>query len=243
MLDALVAAPPGKFDWVVAKLGVKAGWLSGPQAAQATRAAELLRLLEEQGRLAELERALRGAPVSRPVSTRRGIRAGIAVLGVALVAAGGFTRWLSMRHPPKMGIKLIWAPTDCPHQKEPRVGYGSCSELRELTWLQSQFNMLRHAHVRGFEDLQLNPKLEPAPDRVRGENWYLNLNSNGERFSVGVGYNRATDGHDGCLRIYKASNPRFRAATACLDASGQWWADDGWLDTYRYVDSTSAPRP
>jgi hypothetical protein len=59
MLDALCAMPQGHFDYVVAKLAVRGELLHGASAPQATRAADLVRYIEAQRRMGELEALLR----------------------------------------------------------------------------------------------------------------------------------------------------------------------------------------
>lgn len=233
LLDALCTATSGEFDLVLAKLAVPAAYLSSSQAAQATRAAELLRWVEQHERVADLEQALRAAATIGSRSNWQGRRLVIAALCVGAAASVGCWRWNSLLHAPS-GPPLIWAGSDCEH-KEPRIGYGSCNETRELAWLQSQINGLRSARVLGFEELQLDPRLEPGATS-QGDNWLLNLHSNGERFIVGVGYSAETRSKDGCLHLYNNRRPSFRAASACLDEHGHWWTSDGWLGTYRRIE-------
>jgi tetratricopeptide (TPR) repeat protein len=61
LLEALVAMLPGQFDFVVAKLNVPFAFLRGAAAPQATRAVDVVRYLESNGRLDEL-RAMVSAP-------------------------------------------------------------------------------------------------------------------------------------------------------------------------------------
>ena len=237
LLDALCTATSGEFDLVLAKLAVPAAYLSSSQAAQATRAAELLRWVEQHERIADLEQALRPAATIGSRSSGQRPRSAIAALGLVALASVGCWRWNSLRHAPS-GPPLIWAGSDCEH-KEPRIGYGSCNETRELPWLQSQINGLRSARVLGFEDLQLDPKLESVATS-QGGNWLLNLYSNGDRFSVGVGYSAEMRAKDGCLHLYNPRRPSFHASSACLDEQGHWWTSDGWLGTYRRIELDSA---
>lgn len=240
LFDALSAMPQGQFDLVLGKLAVPPAYVPGPQAAQGTRATELLRWVEQQNKLAELEALLKTAPASTAGGQLRRHRALILMAGLALLGVGGFTRWWRLRRPPE-GIKLIWSPSDC-ERKEPRIGYGSCNETRELPWLQSQINGLRHARARGFDGLRLDPTLQPTASG-KNENWLLYLESAGRRFIVGVGYDRDTRSKDGCLHLYDPQDSSFQSATACLDANGHWWASDGWLGTYRRIDPASPRRP
>jgi hypothetical protein len=60
ILDALCEMPPGQFDLVVAKL-VPPAVVPGPQASQASRAAEVVRFVEAQHRLEDLVTLLRPA--------------------------------------------------------------------------------------------------------------------------------------------------------------------------------------
>ncbi len=59
ILDTLCATPQGELDAVVAKLGLRLEFLPGASAAPATRAAEVVRILEAQHRLPELAAMLR----------------------------------------------------------------------------------------------------------------------------------------------------------------------------------------
>lgn len=233
LLDALCAAPPGQFDHVVAKLGVPTAHLSSPQAAQATRAGELLRWAERQGRLADLERALRltaGAD-KRPRSPLRSLAIGVLLTIVGALAVVG---WILHQRRPPVVVPLLWAPSDC-RNKEPLIGYGSCGELRDLPWLQSHLNGLSSGRVHGFDGLGLDPRVFSVSYRGK-ENWLLYIEPRGGgRFVIGVGYDRDTGGKDGCLHLYDTRNRRFRAATACMDKDGSWWASDGWLGTFRRV--------
>jgi nucleoside phosphorylase len=58
LLEVLRKLLPGAFDLLLAKLDVPMDTLSSAQSPQATRATELLRYVKEQGRLADVERAL-----------------------------------------------------------------------------------------------------------------------------------------------------------------------------------------
>jgi len=203
LLDALCTATSGEFDLVLAKLAVPAAYLSSSQAAQATRAAELLRWVEQHERIADLEQALRPAATIGSRSSGQRPRSAIAALGLVALASVGCWRWNSLRHAPS-GPPLIWAGSDC-----------------------------------GFEDLQLDPKLESVATS-QGGNWLLNLYSNGDRFSVGVGYSAEMRAKDGCLHLYNPRRPSFHAASACLDEQGHWWTSDGWLGTYRRIELDSA---
>jgi nucleoside phosphorylase len=57
-VDALVSLLPAQFDILLFRLTVPQGYLSGTQAPPATRATDLLRWAEQQGRTADLEHAL-----------------------------------------------------------------------------------------------------------------------------------------------------------------------------------------
>ncbi len=56
LLDTLCALLPAQLDLVIAKLQVTVQYLPGPGAPLATRAVDLLRWAEQQGRRADLER-------------------------------------------------------------------------------------------------------------------------------------------------------------------------------------------
>ena len=64
ILEALCAMLPGQFDLVLGKLAVPTEFLSGAPAAQATRAVEAVRYLEQQGGLLDLAQLLRPAPLA-----------------------------------------------------------------------------------------------------------------------------------------------------------------------------------
>ena len=233
LLDALCAAPPGQFDRLLAKLGVPAAHLSGPQAPPATRATELLRWAKHQERLADVEHALH-VEARTSQAPRRIPRPLVVGLAFAFAGAAAYAGWKRRSHPPAV-VPLLWAPSDC-HNKEPLIGYGSCTETRDLPWLQSQLNGLRSGRVKGFEGLGLDPGVFPASYHGK-ENWLLYIEPrSGGRFVIGIGYNRDTGGKDGCLHLYDTRDQGFRAATACLAKDGIWWTSDGWLKTYRRVE-------
>jgi hypothetical protein len=71
ILDAFAAMLPGELDIKLAKLGVPVAYLPGAQAAPATRAADAVRWLDAQGRLADAAKLLqprRPPPAARDVS-------------------------------------------------------------------------------------------------------------------------------------------------------------------------------
>ncbi|MEP7126692.1 MAG: hypothetical protein ABJE95_37525, partial [Byssovorax sp.] len=75
ILDALLAMLPGQFDFLAAKLDVPVAFLPGAAAPQATRAVDVVRYLEANGRLDELGALVRAsravAPTAPQVSIAR----------------------------------------------------------------------------------------------------------------------------------------------------------------------------
>jgi hypothetical protein len=131
-------------------------------------------------------------------------------------------------------VQLQWVPSACGDREVLAVGVGTCNDRRTMEWLTDQFATLASFQIRGFDKVPAKPSALYGETYDGKKNQLLRVKPTmgGGTWYVSVGYNRDTNGQDGCLRLYDESM-RLASEVVCWTTTGNWSVKNG--DSYRPV--------